>query len=255
MMQANQGAQQNINVLEWRKSVVPEDSPIPLARMPVQEKKNPAPTMMPLDSSEKKSHQPAAQAEPVNSNYKRARSFFVLLIIFLLALGLILSVVHWFAALVYLLAMALVFAVLKRTKPELFGKLKKPKQPQKAELEKQDFVEVIDSVFKVDTMLVSQNLSSVIQILINKASFVIGSQAATCDFALTMDSSISRKHFRIVFAKMGGRTAYYIEDLGSRNGTVLNGQRLAPGEPHSIQYGDQITISGKFNFIVRSTSY
>ena len=254
-MQSNEKAQQSMDVLTRRKSIVPEESPIPLGRLPVEDGKNSAPEIASFNTTEENKVQPVTISEPVNTSYKKARLIAVLLTLLFLIIGSIAFIMHWFAALVYVLIVAITLALLKRNRPEMFAKLKRPKQPQKAELAKQDFVEVIDSVFKVDTMLASQNLSSVIQILINKASFVIGSQASTCDYVLNMDNSISRKHFRIIFAKIGGRTAYYIEDLNSRNGTAINGQRLIPGEPHVLQYGDQITISGKFNFIVRSTSY
>jgi len=49
---------------------------------------------------------------------------------------------------------------------------------------------------------------------------------------------VSRPHCRI-FLSDG---YYYIEDLDSRNGTLLNGQRLAPRKPYRLTPGDQITL-------------
>jgi serine/threonine protein kinase len=47
----------------------------------------------------------------------------------------------------------------------------------------------------------------------------------------------SRRHCRI-FVEEG---TYYIEDLSSMNGTFVNGQQLAAGQPYPLQGGDEIT--------------
>ena len=40
-----------------------------------------------------------------------------------------------------------------------------------------------------------------------------------------------------------GEGAFWIEDLDSKNGTHVNGQRLAPGNPHRLQDGDVIQVA------------
>lgn len=50
------------------------------------------------------------------------------------------------------------------------------------------------------------------------------------------DPQLSRKHFRLWFQD----GAFMITDLDSRNGTRVNGVRLAPGEPRSLNTGDVI---------------
>src|SRR5512138_2939195 len=56
------------------------------------------------------------------------------------------------------------------------------------------------------------------------------------------DAEVSRKHARLTF--QGGK--YVLEDLGSTNGTFVNGQRLAgprvlkPGEV--VSFGEQIVL-------------
>ncbi len=53
------------------------------------------------------------------------------------------------------------------------------------------------------------------------------------------DTKVSRRH-AIIHAQGGG---FYLVDLGSRNGTLLNGQRLRI--PAQLKDGDQIQISNK----------
>ncbi len=55
------------------------------------------------------------------------------------------------------------------------------------------------------------------------------------------DGTVSRRHARITIA--GGKAA--IEDLGSKNGTFVNGKRLGTG-PLSLAAGDQIQMGSVF---------
>ena len=67
-------------------------------------------------------------------------------------------------------------------------------------------------------------------------SLVVG-RAADADLTLA-DPFLSRRHSRLFRA---GSTVY-VEDLGSRNGTLLNGQKVL--EPSPIVPGDTVRISG-----------
>ena len=53
-----------------------------------------------------------------------------------------------------------------------------------------------------------------------------------------LDLGVSRRHFRL--SRMGDQ--FYIEDLGSVNGTVINGQRLTPHNQHPLRAGDRIAL-------------
>jgi serine phosphatase RsbU (regulator of sigma subunit) len=72
--------------------------------------------------------------------------------------------------------------------------------------------------------------------LVNRDSVVIG-RSSTSDLPLT-DRFLSRHHARLF--RDGDR--YLVEDLGSRNGTLLNGQAVQ--RPTPVVAGDVIRISG-----------
>jgi len=61
------------------------------------------------------------------------------------------------------------------------------------------------------------------------------------DFDMTFydpEGYVSRRHAHIIKAQNG----YFISDLGSSNGTLVNGRLLSPQRPHLLRNGDQITI-------------
>jgi pSer/pThr/pTyr-binding forkhead associated (FHA) protein len=82
---------------------------------------------------------------------------------------------------------------------------------------------------------------------ITKTSFIIGRDPVS-DLAIA-DIEVSRRHARLI-AQSGG---HVIEDLGSTNGTFVNGQRirtmvpLRPGA--SIRLGELITLSYEANIL------
>jgi predicted component of type VI protein secretion system len=64
-------------------------------------------------------------------------------------------------------------------------------------------------------------------------------RAAEGDGKLANDNELSREHARIARLPSGG---FGIEDLGSTNGTLLNGSRVERMEP--LQAGDRIELGG-----------
>ncbi|MGH9465208.1 MAG: SpoIIE family protein phosphatase [Thermoanaerobaculia bacterium] len=67
-------------------------------------------------------------------------------------------------------------------------------------------------------------------------SIVIG-RSSQCDLTIA-DRFLSRRHARVVREETG----WLIEDLGSRNGTLVNGQAVA--QPTLLTEGDEVQLSG-----------
>lgn len=71
---------------------------------------------------------------------------------------------------------------------------------------------------------------------LDRGDVVLG-RAPGCDVTLTA-TGVSRRHCAV---RRHGTTAL-LEDLGSTNGTVLNDERLHPGEVKELQSGDLIRV-------------
>ena len=74
--------------------------------------------------------------------------------------------------------------------------------------------------------------------VIDRSDMIIGREE-DCDIVLP-SRQVSRNHARI--RRSGGR--HILEDLGSKNGTFVNGQDLT--EPYPLQDGDEIQIALSF---------
>ncbi len=73
---------------------------------------------------------------------------------------------------------------------------------------------------------------------------VVGRQAGT-DIMLS-DWQVSRRHAQFELAN----GIVLVNDLGSANGTLVNGQRLAPNQPRPLMPGDQVQL-GSTTLVVR----
>jgi DNA-binding response OmpR family regulator len=74
--------------------------------------------------------------------------------------------------------------------------------------------------------------------MVDRDSTIIGREGG-CDIVLS-SRQVSRSHARI--RRSGGR--YILEDLGSKNGTFVNGRELT--DPYTLQDGDEIQIALSF---------
>ena len=64
---------------------------------------------------------------------------------------------------------------------------------------------------------------------------VTGIQPAVDLTGLDQERSVSRQHAKL--QRRGGRL-YLVEDVGTTNGTFVNGERISPGEPVEVSAGD-----------------
>lgn len=75
--------------------------------------------------------------------------------------------------------------------------------------------------------------------LVEKEKVIIG-RGEDCDVVL-VERQVSRHHAQIRRLDSAASLTYILEDLGSRNGTYLNGREVT--EPHILQDGDEIQIA------------
>jgi len=84
------------------------------------------------------------------------------------------------------------------------------------------------------------------RVALNRSEFTIGKERRKVDFVID-NSSVSRAHAKI--RVRGGE--FFILDLGSTNGTYLNGAKLAPNQETKLNGGDKVKISDEeFEFQV-----
>lgn len=61
---------------------------------------------------------------------------------------------------------------------------------------------------------------------------------------------VSRKHALIIRQNNSGNTSWFLKDLGSLNGTWLNGKRINPNEEILLTVGDMVNFAN-LKFVVR----
>jgi hypothetical protein len=102
---------------------------------------------------------------------------------------------------------------------------------------------------EVAILLVHEGNSPKSQWPLFKASHVIGREA---DSDIQIDErQVSRRHAEITYSHQ----AYRIRDLGSKNGTFLNGQAMSQ-EPQPVRNGDEIGIAlcAKLTFVAEDAT-
>jgi adenylate cyclase len=79
-----------------------------------------------------------------------------------------------------------------------------------------------------------------------KQSVLIGRDSGQCDVVL-LNTSVSRCHARL---SVGSNNSLQIEDVGSTNGTSINGTRIAPWLSHPLAPGSTLKL-GDIELVVR----
>lgn len=147
----------------------------------------------------------------------------------------------------------------KKIKKDKKGEEKKPGMEERAEktmpaaktdLEKEIINDINRGSATVMTggavsVLIREN--SAMEYCLTESSYTVGKDAQ-CDIAVQNNPTVSRKHARIFWHD----DAYFIEDLGSTNGTYVNGEKLRKMEPYKLDGWAKIQFSDeKFIFEVR----
>lgn len=101
---------------------------------------------------------------------------------------------------------------------------------------------------KQQMWLVSMNAPKKVKFMVDRDSFLIGKRGAAVDAGIDFNKLISRIHCRID-CKNG---EYTVTDLGSTNGTYLNGTRLNPNTPCPVKNEDILRLANSiFQVTVR----
>jgi len=103
-----------------------------------------------------------------------------------------------------------------------------------------------DRLYASSITLCGVNTPHKVEIVINKNEFLIGSNPEMVDGVIEFNKAISRVHCKITCVD----NRYYICDMGSSNGTYLNGLRLQKGVQALIQAGDRIFLANT-EFVVK----
>lgn len=83
---------------------------------------------------------------------------------------------------------------------------------------------------------------------LSKPSITIGRELSSDTDISIPSPTVSRKHARLTHEG----DQWFITDLGSSNGTFVNGNRISK-EPHAINPGDQIQLGGSVGLLFQST--
>ena len=92
---------------------------------------------------------------------------------------------------------------------------------------------------KSKLFLLASNAKKPVRICVNKKVFLMGSDYAKMDCVIRNNRYISRCHAKIYYET----GCYFIEDVGSMNGTYINGVKLAEGIKYKLETGDLINLA------------
>ena len=77
--------------------------------------------------------------------------------------------------------------------------------------------------------------------------FLPRGSSQSSDIACDWDGAVSHRHAKIELDPDGNA---FLFDLGSTNGTMLNGQLISANKPVKLKDGDRISIGGKTALII-----
>ena len=105
-----------------------------------------------------------------------------------------------------------------------------------------------DNSFKSSIILKGLNTPMEVNLLIDKEEFIIGSSSTMVDGQISFNKAISRRHCKFIIN--GDR--YFIQDIGSSNGTFLEGRKLQRNVMVEVKIGDRITLANSDFLITKN---
>ena len=169
-----------------------------------------------------------------------SRAAFWLITAFLAVVDAVLLLLSPAVGVVALFLMILAMAVVMLVKPKLWEQIRPHRQRKTAD----DTLPIMKNAKRM--VLERCDASGVDPIVIDSSPFVIG-RLGDCDYVLDIPT-VSRHHCRISYNE--NTNNYYIEDLGSRHGTVVKMIRLQPNTPVLLKEGDLIELD-KCQFVFK----
>ena len=182
---------------------------------------------------------------------KTSVTIIITITVLLIFLILLLSVLPWLAAALFTLLLLIVWLLILASVPQYFLTDRAAKADGNDSAVMATFTKMLRDVFSPDTVLISTNTSRQYQILIDKKTFLIG-RSSQCNYVLKTSKKIGRKQACIQYNEGAG--GYYVCDLGSTNGTLLNGIRIEPNRAYPLEKGDTLALADVL-FVVRSAYY
>lgn len=105
---------------------------------------------------------------------------------------------------------------------------------------------VLEDVFAPTIVFVGVKTKEPVELVIDKAEYLLGKNSEAVDGALAFNGAISRVHCKIVCEDGQNQ----LIDLDSANGTFVNGTKLTPNTPVAIDVGDTIQLANS-NFTIK----
>lgn len=180
---------------------------------------------------------------------RQAICYLLILFVFTLAIMVLLAIYHVWLMLFAVLGLVIAVGLLLKTRPQFFEVLQKPQKNTDVLLSGSSLSP--KPQYTPNLILVASNLTSIVQIVIDKPVFTLGRDAG-CNFCITDAPDVSRVHATLRYD--GKTAASYIVDNNSHNGTYVNGMKLAPGKPKRISNGDFIQL-GTIRFTAQIAHY
>jgi hypothetical protein len=126
----------------------------------------------------------------------------------------------------------------EKTKRSLFPwKRQAVKQPGHSAQAEEGGTEVLEALFVPSLVLVCQQPR--MEFLVDRQDFVFGSRSGDAEGKIEFSNAVSRRHCKVT--QVDGQN--YIVDLGSSNGTSVNGKKLEKDKPVALRDGDRVKLA------------